>query len=530
MSKRSAAHSIDAYATSSGDSKGGGQADPNVVVRGYLPPESLKERQLAERYGYDVPLGWRQVELSWHEGWGDLDFARRSNEQYAPIHENKFVVVGPETALSTFSIDVDTASYANMRRFLTHNTLPPPNAVRIEELVNYFQYDYPQPRGRHPFSVNMEVAGCPWQTDHLLLRIGLKGQDIDTGERPASNLVFLLDVSGSMKSENKLPLLKRAMKMLVEQLSENDQVTIVTYAGQAGLRLDTTTGDRRAELEMAIDSLSAGGSTNGSAGIELAYEKAVQHFIEGGTNRVVLATDGDLNVGISDDEQLVQLIKKKADSGVFLTVLGFGTGNLKDAKLEKLADHGNGMYGYIDSMREARKVLVEQMAGSLVTIAKDVKLQLEFNPAEVRSYRLIGYENRVMAAQDFSDDTKDAGEIGAGHTVTALYELEPTGKRLAARPKSSPAQDSAQVPADPRAGSCGQRVDRSCRNGRTVDTEPALQTAGRQRELADRSAAGGPGPSLCGRQRRFPLRLDRRRVRHVAARLATLRRHLARRR
>ncbi len=352
----------------------------------------------------------------------------RAGEEYGTIHENGFVVVGPATALSTFSIDVDTAAYANVRRFLTHDALPPADAVRIEELVNYFQYDYPQPDGRHPFSINMEVAGCPWKTGHLLLRIGLQGKEIDTDKRPASNLVFLLDVSGSMQAGDKLPLLKQALKMLVERLTENDRVTLVTYAGQAGLQLDTTTGDRKAEINAAIESLHASGSTNGSAGIELAYRKAVQNYIEGGTNRVILATDGDLNVGISDNEQLVQLITEKARSGVFLTVLGFGTGNLKDAKLEQLADHGNGLYGYIDSLREARKVLVEQMTGSLVTIAKDVKAQVEFNPAEVHAYRLIGYENRVMADQDFHDDAKDAGEFGAGQSVTVLYELEPTAK------------------------------------------------------------------------------------------------------
>ncbi len=265
----------------------------------------------------------------------------------------------------------------------------------------------------------------PLAEKHLLLRIGLKGKEITPLKRPSANIVFLLDVSGSMKDDNKLPLLKQAMKLLTQELSEDDQVTIVTYAGEAGLRLDTTSGHLQTEICGAIDSLQAGGSTNGSAGIELAYQKATEHFLEEGVNRVILATDGDLNVGISDDERLVELITQKAKSNVFLTVLGFGTGNLKDSKLEKLADHGNGMYGYVDSLREARKVLVEQLSGSLVTIAKDVKLQLEFNPAEVRSYRLIGYENRVLAAQDFHDDTKDAGDIGAGHTVTALYELEP---------------------------------------------------------------------------------------------------------
>lgn len=350
------------------------------------------------------------------------------SEQYDRIVENEFLPAASRP-LSTFSIDVDTASYANVRRFLNEGRWPPPGAVRIEEMVNYFRYDYAPPDDGAPFSVHMEVAQCPWQGEHRLLRIGLKGQEIEREERGPSNLVFLLDVSGSMRDRNKLPLLKQAMRLLVEQLTEDDRVAIVTYASDAGLKLESTCASNRRKIVNAIDALKAGGSTHGSAGIQLAYEQAGQHFVEGGTNRVILATDGDLNVGITDDDELVKLIRKKARSGVFLTVLGFGTGNLKDSKLEKLADHGNGLYAYVDNLREARKVLIEQIAGSLVTIAKDVKIQIEFNPAEVESYRLIGYENRLLAARDFDNDKKDAGEIGAGHTVTALYEIVPGGRR-----------------------------------------------------------------------------------------------------
>jgi Ca-activated chloride channel family protein len=358
-------------------------------------------------------------------------------EQYEPIVENSFLSpLSPTEALSTFSIDVDTASYANVRRFLNEGRLPPPAAVRIEELVNYFTYSYPQPTGREPFSVNMETAECPWNTGHLLLRVGLKGKEVHRTERPPSNLTFLLDVSGSMQDANKLPLLKTTLMMFVAELTENDRVSIVTYAGDAGLRLPPTRGNKKEKIMAAIDSLSAGGSTHGSAGIQLAYEQAGQYFLKDGTNRVILATDGDLNVGVTSDDALVELIKEKAAGGTFLTVLGFGTGNLKDGKLEKLADNGNGVYAYIDGVREGRKVLVEQMSGSLVTIAKDVKIQIEFNPAQIASYRLLGYENRVLAAADFSNDRKDAGEIGAGHTVTALYELVPVGtKEVAAAPQ-----------------------------------------------------------------------------------------------
>ncbi len=357
-----------------------------------------------------------------------------SSEQYESIPENDFLSAATQP-LSTFAIDVDTASYANIRRFLTSGRLPPPGAVRIEEMVNYFPYDYPPPDDERPFSVHMEVSQCPWSLKHRLVRIGLKGRPIESKQRGAGNLVFLLDVSGSMRDPDKLPLVKEAMTLLVNQLTEDDRVAIVTYAGDAGLRLESTSADNRSVIFGAIDSLSAGGSTHGSAGIQLAYEQATKHFIDGGVNRVVLATDGDLNVGITGDEQLVRLIRRKAKSGIFLTVLGFGTGNLKDAKLEKLADKGNGVYAYIDGLREARRVLVEQLAGSLVAIAKDVQVQVEFNPAHVARYRLIGYENRGLAAEDFANDRKDAGEIGAGHSVTAFYEFVPAGDhppRLAA--------------------------------------------------------------------------------------------------
>ena len=367
-------------------------------------------------------------------------------EQYEPIFENAFIAAKGPTAISTFSIDVDTASYANMRRLLNSGQRPPVDSIRLEELVNYFKYDYAQPTGEHPFSVNLELADCPWQDGHQLLRVGLKGKDVHVEERPATNVVFLIDVSGSMSSNDKLPLLKSGFKMMSRQLGENDRVSIVTYAGSAGVALSPTNGTQTETINNAIDLLSSGGSTHGSAGIKLAYELAQQNFIEGGVNRVMLATDGDLNVGVTSDDALVSLIKEKAAEGVFLTVLGFGTGNLKDGKLEKLADNGNGMYAYVDSTREARRVLVDQLSGSLVTIAKDVKIQVEFNPAEVKSYRLLGYENRMLETKDFDDDRKDAGEIGAGHSVTAIYQIEPA--KAVARPVSLPSGMKYQVQAD----------------------------------------------------------------------------------
>jgi len=351
-----------------------------------------------------------------------------NNETYEAIVENDFIVPVPgdkEKVLSTISIDVDTASYANMRRFLSRDQLPPANSVRIEELVNYFKYDYPEPEGNEPFSVKTDLASCPWQPSHRLAMVGLKARTIDKSQRPPTNLVFLLDVSGSMRGSNKLPLVQQSMRLLVDEMTEDDRVSIVTYASNAGVRLESTLGSKKAEILAAINSLQAGGSTNGEGGIRMAYDQANRYYFQGGANRVILCSDGDFNVGVSSDNELVELIQEKAASGVFLSVFGFGMGNLKDAKLEKLADKGNGQYGYIDGLAEAKKVFQDELVGTLYTVAKDVKLQVEFNPATVGAYRLIGYENRKLAAQDFTDDTKDAGEIGSGHTVTALYEIIP---------------------------------------------------------------------------------------------------------
>jgi Ca-activated chloride channel family protein len=359
---------------------------------------------------------------------GPLD-GQFNTETYDRIVENDFRNVA-DHPLSTFSIDVDTASYANLRRFLRHGQLPPKGAIRIEEMINYFTYDYAGPTDEHPFATHVEVAACPWNRDHRLVRIALKGRRIDLKKRPASNLVFLLDVSGSMTPANKLPLVKRGMKLLVEQLGENDRVAIVVYAGASGLVLPSTTCDHKEAVLSALDRLRAGGSTNGGAGIQLAYKVAAENFIPGGTNRVILCTDGDFNVGVTNQSELIRLIERKAETGVFLTVLGFGRGNYKDSLLEKLADKGNGNYGYVDGFSEARKLFVREMAGTLITIAKDVRIQIEFNPAKAAAYRLIGYENRLLNKEDFNDDTKDAGEIGAGHTVTALYELVPVGKEI----------------------------------------------------------------------------------------------------
>jgi len=345
-------------------------------------------------------------------------------ESYKAIVENAFKLVRNEP-LSTFSIDVDTASYANVRRFLNDGQLPPADAVRIEELVNYFKYDYPEPEGDSPFSVTVEANACPWNRDHALALVGLRGRSVPMDERAPINLVFLIDVSGSMQPENKLPLLKKAMRLLVDSFGEQDRVGIVTYASNTGVALPSTSGGDKSRILSVLEVLRAGGSTNGAGGIQLAYEMAARNFIRGGVNRIVLATDGDFNVGISDTDQLTRFIEDKAKSGVFLSVLGFGQGNLQDDKLEGLADKGNGHYAYIDSFAEARRVLLDDVAGTMMPIAKDVKIQIEFNPARVGGYRLIGYENRILAAQDFNDDRKDAGEIGSGHTVTALYELVP---------------------------------------------------------------------------------------------------------
>jgi Ca-activated chloride channel homolog len=350
-----------------------------------------------------------------------------NTEAYDRVVDNPFLRP-TQNPLSTFSIDVDTAAYANLRRFLSSGSLPPKDLVRIEEMVNYFSYDYASSRSSDPFSAQVEIGPAAWKPEHRLVRIGLKGREIAQDKRPPSNLVFLIDVSGSMQPPNKLPLIKRALPLLVEKLSENDRVAVVVYAGASGLVLPSTTCNQKAKILAALENLEAGGSTNGASGIQLAYDTAIANFIKGGTNRVILATDGDFNVGVTNQGDLIRLIEEKARSGVFLSVLGFGMGNYKDSTLEKLADKGNGNYAYVDSLQEARKVLVEQMGGTLITIAKDVKIQVEFNPALVGAYRLIGYENRILRAEDFNDDTKDAGEIGAGHTVTALYEVVPAGK------------------------------------------------------------------------------------------------------
>lgn len=345
-----------------------------------------------------------------------------NTEEYQHLPESIFLEA-KKNPLSTFSIDVDNASYSNVRRFINDGQLPPADAVRIEEMINYFDYDYPQPTGEHPFSVTTELGVSPWNKDNLLLHIGLQGKEIPTDNLPASNIVFLIDVSGSMMMQDKLPLVKSGFKMLVEQLRPQDKVAIVVYAGAAGLVLPST--NKKAEMLAAIEALEAGGSTAGAAGINLAYKEAEKNFIKDGNNRVILATDGDFNVGVSSSGELERLIEKKRETGVFLTVLGFGTGNLKDSRMEQLANKGNGNYAYIDNILEAKKVFVNEFGGTLFTIAKDVKLQLEFNPAHVKAYRLIGYENRALKNEDFNNDQKDAGDMGSGHTVTALYEIVP---------------------------------------------------------------------------------------------------------
>jgi Ca-activated chloride channel homolog len=349
-----------------------------------------------------------------------------NTEGYSAINENgyKSVIKDP---LSTFSIDVDKASYSNVRRFLNMGQMPPEDAVRVEEMINYFKYDYPEPTGDYPFSVYTEVGTCPWNKSHNLLHIGLKGKSMDKETLPPSNIVFLMDVSGSMDEPNKLPLLKSAFGLLVEELRPQDRVAIVVYAGAAGVVLESTPGSSKERIKQAIDKLEAGGSTAGGEGLLLAYKIAEENFVKGGNNRIILATDGDFNVGVSSNGGMEQLVEEKRDKGIFITVLGFGMGNYKDDKMEIIADKGNGNYAYIDNLQEAQKVLVQEFGGTLFTIAKDVKFQIEFNPAFVKAYRLVGYENRLLNNEDFNDDTKDAGEMGSGHTVTALYELIPAG-------------------------------------------------------------------------------------------------------
>ncbi|RPI70762.1 MAG: DUF3520 domain-containing protein [Ignavibacteriales bacterium] len=374
-----------------------------------------------------LPVNGRN-EISFLTGGYEADFRYPSDafntEEYGLIEENDFLDAY-SNPLSTFSIDVDAASYSNVRRFIMSGNLPPKDAVRIEEFVNYFDYDYPKPEGNKPFSVFNEMGNCPWNKDNYLVHIGIKGKELNDEERRPGNFVFLIDVSGSMEPENKLPLLKKAYKMMVNNLSPKDRVAIVVYAGSAGLILPSTPATEKEKIIEAIERLQAGGSTAGGQGIQLAYKIAKENFIKDGNNRVILATDGDFNIGISSTSEMVRMIVEKRDEGIFLTILGFGMGNYKDDRLEQIADKGNGNYYYIDNILGAKKVLGHEIMSTLFTIAKDVKIQVEFNPAKVKSYRLIGYENRLLRKEDFDDDKKDAGELGAGHTVTAIYEIVP---------------------------------------------------------------------------------------------------------
>ena len=412
-------------------------------------------RQLHEKYGWQVKMNHAKTALIVMKGafdngiyWGGVRTApslamRESSkiapaipppmvrppvpwntEEYRAITDNRFQDPNSRP-LSTFSVDVDTASYSIVRRFLNEGTLPPADAVRTEEMINYFRYDYSPPLGEDPVSITTEMGDCPWNPAHKLVLLGLQARKMDIRQLPPANLVFLVDVSGSMSPPNRLPLVKTALKMLVQQLRPQDRISIVVYAGAAGLVLDSTPGNEKALINAKIDSLQAGGSTAGGAGIQLAYKVAKERFVSGGNNRVILATDGDFNVGVSSEGELARLIEEKRQDGIYLTVLGFGMGNLKDNKMETLAQKGNGNYAYIDNAQEAKKVLVSQLAGTLYVVAKDVKLQVEFNPAKVKAYRLIGYENRQLADADFNEDKKDAGDMGSGHAVTALYEIVP---------------------------------------------------------------------------------------------------------
>jgi Ca-activated chloride channel family protein len=393
------------------------QALQEVVITGYAKSNRKLKKDFA---------GAAESKSMVYSPGEDYQQPQWNTEEYDAIEENIFREA-LKNPLSTFSIDVDAASYSNIRRFINNGQRPPKDAVRIEELVNYFDYDYDQPQGEDPFAIHTEISAAPWNTKHKLVHIGLQGKTIPTEKLPPSNLVFLIDVSGSMDEPNKLPLLKSSFKMLVEQLRPQDHIAMVVYAGAAGLVLEPTAGDNKRKILDALDQLRAGGSTAGGAGINLAYAVAKKHFKEGGNNRVILATDGDFNIGESSNASMERLIEEKRKDGIFLTVLGFGMGNYKDSKMETLADKGNGNYAYIDNITEARKVLVNEFGGTLFTIAKDVKLQIEFNPAKVKAYRLIGYENRVLKNEDFNNDKKDAGDLGSGHTVTALYEIIPVG-------------------------------------------------------------------------------------------------------
>ena len=400
--------------------------DNSVMTESAVEAPAAEEAEIERGDSKDAKLSsGEEDQNSYLEGCYDFDTEVQNGEEYSEWEEKGYSSV-MKAPLSTFSADVDTASYSNLRRLIRDGySLEelPENAVRIEEMLNYFDYDYKDPKGNEPFGVTTQIGKCPWNEEAELVMIGLKTQDVEYEQAPASNLVFLLDVSGSMHNADKLPLLQESFCMLAENLTEKDRVSIVTYAGDDTIVLDGVSGDKTRKIQKALNKLEAGGGTHGSKGIETAYALAEEHFIEGGNNRVILATDGDLNIGLTSEEELEELISEKKESGIFLSVLGFGTGNIKDSKMETLADKGNGNYAYIDCIREANKVLVEEMTATLLTICKDVKFQVEFNPSVVSSYRLIGYENRALNKEDFNDDTKDAGEIGAGHSVTVLYEV-----------------------------------------------------------------------------------------------------------
>ena len=407
-----------------------------VVVQGYSSKRNKRKAEKAEAkmmivsnstVQYDAIQGYTTGIDIENENYDDKNaISSNENEDYGVLVENEFESP-KQSPLSTFSIDVDNASYTNIRRFINNGQKVPKDAVRVEEMVNFFKYNYSQPKDKHPFAIHTEYSDCPWNENHKLLKIGLQGKNIPTDNLPNSNFVFLIDVSGSMSAQNKLQLLKESMKVLVNQMRKEDKVAIVVYAGAAGLVLPPTTGDKKETIINAFDNLQAGGSTAGGAGIQLAYKIAQENFIKGGNNRVILATDGDFNVGASSDNDMERLIEEKRKSGVFLTCLGYGMGNYKDSKMETLANKGNGNYAYIDNIQEANRFLGKEFKGSMFAIAKDVKIQIEFNPNHVQSYRLIGYENRKLRPEDFKNDAIDAGELGSGHTVTALYEIIPVG-------------------------------------------------------------------------------------------------------
>jgi Ca-activated chloride channel family protein len=383
--------------------------------------ERMTSKEIKDKMSIDDLSGAGDIPNNGNIDETDPDF---NTEEYDKITENEFLDA-KQNPLSTFSIDVDNASYSNVRRFLMNHQLPDKGAVRIEEMINYFDYDYPEPTGEHPFSFNTEISDCPWNKENKLIHIGLQGKKLNYNDLKPSNLVFLLDVSGSMEDENKLPLLRKSFKLLLDELSQDDKVSIVVYAGAAGIVLPPTSASDKKKIISALDNLQAGGSTAGGEGILLAYKTAKEAFIKDGNNRVILATDGDFNVGTSSTSSLVELIEEKRNDDIYLTILGFGMGNYKDGRMEQISNAGNGNYFYIDNIKEAEKVFVKEMRANLFTIAKDVKIQIEFNPNHVKAYRLIGYENRMLAKEDFDDDKKDAGELGAGHTVTALYEIVP---------------------------------------------------------------------------------------------------------